>query len=149
MQVSSGKCGLLAALTMTIAVSGCAETTRVPKLPPLHPASGSVKYRGQPAAAFRVTFHPLFDIGPTKFHPYAITDQAGNFQVTSQQPGDGLPEGEYAVNFEWPDHFIQNTDPDPVPEVDKLRGAYHKAEQSPFKVHVKPGENPLPVFELR
>lgn len=142
--------GLLLAVAMTaVAVVGCGETTRVPPLPPLHPVSGSVKYRGQPAAAFRVTFHPQFDIGPTKYHPSAITDDAGNFAVTSLKPNDGAPAGEYAVTFEWPDHFIQNTDPDPVPEVDKLRGVYNKPEQSRFKVQLNAGENALPPFELQ
>lgn len=129
-------------------LQGCGQASRVPPLPPLHPVSGSVKYRGQPAAAFRVTFHPLTDIGPTKYHPSAVTDGAGNFQVTALKPNDGAPQGEYAVTFEWPDHFNQPADPDPVPEIDKLRGVYNRPEQSRFKIRVNVGENALPPFEL-
>ena len=139
---------LLTLVCLAIVAHGCAETSLVPPLPPLQPVSGSVKYRGQPAAAFRITFHPLTDIGPTKYNPSAITDAKGSFRLTSLKPSDGAPQGEYAVTFEWPDHFNKETDPDPVPEVDRLRGVYNKPEQSRYKIQVHVGENSLPPFEL-
>ena len=130
-------------------IVGCGEQSRGFDLPAMHPAQGSVTYRGQPASGFRVTLHPLGDIGALKFAPSAITAADGSFRVRSYAPDDGAPAGEYAVTFEWPDHIIQPEDFDPVPEVDQLRGAYSNPQTSPYKVTIREGENTLPLFELR
>jgi hypothetical protein len=134
-------------LAAAMASIGC-QQSRALDLPPLHPVQGVVKYRGQPASGFRVTFHPLSDIGALKFAPSAVTAADGSFKLRSYQPDDGAPAGEYAVTFEWPDHFIREDDPDPVPEVDQLRGAYSNPQASAHKVTVVEGSNQVPVIEL-
>jgi hypothetical protein len=96
-----------------------------------------------------VTFHPLGDIGALKFAPSAITAADGVYRLRSYQPDDGAPLGEYAVTFEWPDHIIHADDIDPVPEVDQLRGAYSRPENSQFKVTVHAGDNVVPPFVLQ
>jgi hypothetical protein len=132
---------------LLLAAVGCSQSREL-DLPPRHPVAGVVKFRGQPASGFRVTFHPLTDIGTLKFAPSAITGPDGSFRLRSYQPDDGAPLGQYAVTFEWPDHLIREDDPDPVPEVDQLRGAYSNPQASAFKITVVEGNNQVPAFEL-
>ncbi|WP_425616166.1 hypothetical protein NA78x_006105 [Anatilimnocola sp. NA78] len=117
-------------------------------MPPLHPVKGTVTFRGQPAVGFRVIFNPLTDIGKVKYSPAALTDATGTFEITSLKPGDGAPVGDYAITIQWPDHINEPTNPDPVPEVDKLRGAYNNPQRSKFRVSVLPGPNTLLPFAL-
>ena len=141
--------GRLTALLMWLVfMSGCGEGDGL-GLPPLHPVQGKVVYRGQPAKGFRVTFHPLQDIGELKFAPSAITESDGTFRLRSYQPEDGAPLGEYAVTLEWPDHLIEADDPDPKPVTDRLRGAYGDPQRSQIKVSVTAGPNELKPFVLR
>jgi hypothetical protein len=138
---------LSGALLATLALCGCIESLE-PQIPARHPVQGKVVYRGQPASGFRVTFHPLQDIGELKFAPAAITEKDGSFRVRSYEPDDGAPQGEYAVTLEWPDHLIQADDPDPKPEVDRLRGAYSDPQRTKIKVTVSAGPNELAPFVL-
>jgi len=118
------------------------------RLPPLHPVTGTVKFRGLPAKKFRVIFNPVSDIGRLQFSPSAITDDSGNFKLKSAKPDDGAPAGDYQVTFLWPDHFNTGDEIELKPEVDKLRGAYNNPQQSRFRITVQPGVNTLPPFEL-
>jgi len=133
--------------TLLLAIGGCSES-REPSLPPRHPVQGKVMYRGKPASGFRVTFHPLNDIGNLKFAPSAITAPDGTFRLRSYDPDDGAPLGDYAVTFDWPDHLTSSDDPDPVPEVDRLRGAYSDPQRSKLKVTILAGNNELQPFVL-
>jgi hypothetical protein len=149
--VARGRCQrspLIAALLWSLALGGCSESLE-PQLPLRHPVQGKVIYRGQPASGFRVTFHPLQDIGQLKFAPSAITEKDGSFRLRSYEPDDGAPLGDYVVTLEWPDHLIQADDPDPKPEVDRLRGAYSDPRRSQIKVTVTAGQNELQSFVLR
>jgi hypothetical protein len=133
---------------VTLLMGGC-EKSHGPALPPLHPVKGKVMYRGQPAKGFRVTFHPLQEIGPVKFAPSAITESDGTFRLRSYHPDDGAPLGEYAVTLEWPDHLINADDPDPKPVTDRLRGAYADPQRSQIRVSVVAGANELQPIVLR
>lgn len=138
---------LFVCLLVALLLAGC--DNRQVKLPPLSPVKGNVNYRGKPAIGFRVVFHPQTDIGKLQFSPSAITGSSGEFELRSLHPSDGAPLGDYAVTFEWPDHLNKDTDTDPVPEIDKLRGAYANPANSKFRVTVKAGPNDLPPFELK
>ncbi|HVX60084.1 MAG TPA: hypothetical protein VHC19_05780 [Pirellulales bacterium] len=114
------------------------------------PVQGQVFYQGQPAAGFRVTFHPLFEQGEVKFTPFAVTDEQGAFRLQSYSAEDGAPVGEYAVTFEWlerPKVRDQIDDPD-LPNVDRLKGKYNRPDQSTWKVQIQAGPNELEPFRL-
>jgi hypothetical protein len=117
--------------------------------PTPQPVQGKVTYRGRPAGGFRVTFHPLDDLGRVKFAPASVTDADGAFRLRSYDPDDGAPAGKYAVTFSWPRHVNALDEPDPAPEVDQLQGKYDDPENSPFIVTVQQGENILPAFDLK
>ncbi len=134
-------------LAFGLLMCGCSQGHQL-NMPPLHPVNGTVALRGRPTAGIRVIFNPVTDIG-IKYSPVAITDITGAYQITSLQPGDGAPVGEYAVTFEWPDHINDPSNGDPTPEIDRFRGAYVSVEKSQFKVIVQAGENTVPQFDLR
>jgi hypothetical protein len=140
--------GLLAGLGVIASWLGCSSSDE-PTLPARHPVQGKVMYRGQPAKGFRVTYHPLSDIGPLQFAPSAITADDGSYRLQSYQPDDGAPLGDYAVTIEWPNHLIAADDPDPKPVVDQLRGAYSSPQRSKFKVSVVAGPNDVAPFVLQ
>ncbi|WP_254513479.1 hypothetical protein [Anatilimnocola floriformis] len=139
--------GLLIAVAL---VAGCSQKhpTQL-DLPKLHPVSGTVTYQGRPATGFRVIFNPVTKIGKYDILPQTVTDDAGGYKLTTEKPDDGAPEGEYVVTFLWPDQINKPENPDPVPEVDKFRGAYANKATSTFKATVKAGDNVIPVFDLR
>lgn len=72
---------------------------------------GRVTFDGQaPPKSGRLYFGSPLD-APTKARPaYAAFDDAGNFEVTSLKPGDGLLPGKYLVTVE-----CVKSDPPPVP----------------------------------
>jgi len=117
-------------------------------LPELHPVSGRVTYQGRSAAGFRVIFHPQSNTGKLTFTPQAITDETGNYKLEVTKTSPGAPAGNFVVTFEWPDHINKFDDPDPVPEQDRLRGAYANPATSTFKYTVQKGENLVPDFAI-
>lgn len=136
----------LAAATVLLA-AGCGAKSVSPG-PPAFPVHGKVIYKGKSAAGFRVVLHPLTQQSGPSFAPSAITDEKGEFRLGSYQDGDGAPEGEYAVTFEWP-QAVPGPDPGDAPQqVDRLGGKWNHPEASRFKVKVAPGENELKPFEL-
>lgn len=145
---ASGSAQPLALTLLVLLSGGCGQTDGL-ALPARHPVEGKVVYRGKAAQGFRVTFHPLGDIGEVKFAPSAITAEDGTFRLRSYEPDDGAPAGDYAVTLEWPDHLNKAEDLDPKPEVDRLRGAYSDPQRSKFKVTVAEGENQLQQFVVQ
>src|SRR5437016_104648 len=71
------------------------------KGPRLHPLQGQVLYQDRPLDRALVAFHPLGAFPPGLPKPIAYTDGEGRFKMTTNQPGDGVPAGEYAVTVEW------------------------------------------------
>ena len=53
------------------------------------PVSGTVLYKGKPAAGVTVKFHPKFDMGSVKFTPYGVTNKDGRFALNTAAPNDG------------------------------------------------------------
>ena len=74
-------------------LSGCREGASGASRKPVFEASGTVKLFGAPLPEATVTFAPL-DGQPTAF---GTTDDAGTFQLTTYDFGDGGAAGKYKV----------------------------------------------------
>ncbi len=76
----------------------------------------------------------------------AFTDDEGKFEISTYETGDGVPEGEYVLTFEWGKmNLISNQYGGP----DKLKGRYMDAEKSENKFTVVTGEpTEIPRIEL-
>lgn len=87
------------------------------------PVSGRIQtVDGEPASYVRVTLHSSKLVAEgDPFRPSAMTDDDGNFQLTTYETDDGAPLGSYAVTFRWAEP--QKTLFDPIPK-DRLRNRF-------------------------
>jgi predicted small lipoprotein YifL len=121
------------------------------KFPKVYPVKGKILVNGQPAKECQISFHRTSGGDPAvKVTPNGLTDQNGEFQLTSYYANDGAPEGEYVVTIEWRERSgLTKSDFDGP---DQLGGAYANAEKNKglkgFVAQV--GRHPLelPPFEL-
>lgn len=126
---------------LTIA-AGCNSSLGVPSAVPVR---GTVKFKGAPASGIRVTFHPQRGDGQERFLPIGETGADGGFSLSTGEPNNGAPPGEYLVTFMKPElsptEIVET-------EIDAFQGKYSDPTTSPFRVTVVRGENVLPPFEL-
>lgn len=110
------------------------------------PVKGKVLVDGQPAAMLTIDCVPV--AGIDKANPTttsAMTDKDGVFSLSTYKTGDGVPEGEYVLLFEW---GTLNTFKHSY-EGDKLNGRYKDPQQSVAKFTVKKGQQPLELGEIK
>jgi len=121
------------------------------KFPKTYAVKGKVLVDGQPAKDCQVSLHRAS--GPqlsTPATPSGVTDDNGEFQLTSYVANDGAPEGEYVVKIEWRERSgIAKSDFDGT---DRLGGDYANTEKNKatkgFTVQVGKQSITLPPFEL-
>jgi hypothetical protein len=77
------------------------------KRPAVHQVSGTVLLDGAPIAGANVNFVPS---GGTTA-AYALTDEKGNFRLSTFAQADGAPSGKYRVTVQ---KTVQETAPDPM-----------------------------------
>jgi hypothetical protein len=73
---------------------------------------------------------------------WALVQSDGSYVMTTYEPGDGAPEGEYAWSVRWPMNPMTN-----MP--DRLNEAYADPENPYMTVTIKRGKNELPKVELK
>lgn len=138
-------CVFFAALAL-----GC-EKQLGPERVPTIPVHGQVLVDGQPAKDVRVTFHAISQKpGEESVYtaaPNAMTDEQGQFQISTYVQGDGVAEGTYKITFAHL-HFdaFRNLHTGP----DKLGGRYANPEKSTFEAVVTPDSDILELepFQL-
>lgn len=125
---------LLVAVAICGAVFGCGAEQRGGPRIETTPITGKVLVDGQPAGLLLVKCIPTGEAKvPTNVSGF--TDPEGNFSIGTYEAGDGAPEGEYTLVFEWGQYGLSGRYGPP----DKLKGAYLKPEQSQWSVIVAPG----------
>lgn len=131
-------------LTLAVVI-GCIRT-EYPNA--TYPVSGRVQTTdGEPASYVRVTLHSskLISEGDP-FRPSAMTDDDGNFRLTTYEIDDGAPQGNYAVTFRWAKP--QKTVFDPIPK-DKLRNRFALPTEKSLKCTIIEAESQnLGTFEI-
>lgn len=129
---------VIAAIVFVIA--GCAKKeTRVP----VYPVSGKVLVGGKTVAGVMVVLHAVDGSQPAPAKPNAKTAADGTFRLSSYDPQDGAPAGDYAVTLFW---FKNNPDDDG--STDRFKGRYGNPAQPVKKVTISSGPNELPVIEV-
>jgi hypothetical protein len=113
----------------------------------LHPVSGRVTYKGQPASGATVFFHRR-GADPLNEHMImAIVQDDGSFSLVSGHQGEGAPPGDYDVLIEWkqgPNRRKGRLRTMP----DKLKGRYAEPSRPLLHATLKAEANHLPPFEL-
>ncbi|MEZ6098236.1 MAG: hypothetical protein R3E01_04625 [Pirellulaceae bacterium] len=117
-----------------------------------YPVSGSVTYRGQPAAGARMIFHPIGGSSELQCQrPVATVQEDGSFAVTTFFKSDGAPVGEYTVTIIWV-HNRQLADGEDLrggrASRNLLPNKYSSPETSDLRATVRKGTNVLTTFEL-
>src|SRR5262245_56681090 len=85
--------GLAFRVVVALAVAGLASCDSR-KFPKVYPVKGKVLVNGQPANDCQVYLNRTFDDDhPFRVTPQGLTDQKGEFQITSYHDHDGAPEG--------------------------------------------------------
>jgi hypothetical protein len=121
------------------------------KTPKVYPVKGKILVNGQPVKDCQVAFHRTSGGDPaSQAMATGLTDENGEFQLTSYYANDGAAEGEYVVTIEWRERSgLTKSDFDGP---DQLGGAYAKAEKNKglkgFVVQVGRQPLELPPFEL-
>jgi len=121
------------------AVVGCGEGISAPRTVP---TSGTVLFKGKPAAGVKVTLHPKFNM---MFTPNGMTGHDGRFVLSTAAPMDGAPPGEYSVTFELLKAGADNRGLDT--EFDVWKGKYANPDTAP-KVTVDSSDTTLEPFLL-
>jgi hypothetical protein len=101
------------------------------------PVVGKVLVDGEAVENLAVYCESMTEIdkeNPTKSQSFTLKD--GSFKIGTYLSTDGVPEGEYALTFQWGEMngFTR------VYEGDKLNGRYSNPKTSAVKFTVEPGE---------
>lgn len=131
---------LLLTVATTAACVGCggeawqAET---------QPAEGVITVNGEPPVGAVVELHPTGEAADERnSRPWAVVRDDGSYTLTTYEPGDGAPVGEYAVIVKWPPDVSKPS------LANRLRGAYSDPKRSQWQVEISEGENQLPPLEI-
>ena len=133
----------LAALAALCSVAGCSHSQG----PKCFPVRGQVFYKGKPLADAVVVLHPRSGNVEGNHKPVARTTATGSFSVTTSQPGDGAPPGEYGITIEL--RAPQTIGEEVVRNGPNLLPAkYALPASSGLMCVVEQGENEIPAINL-
>jgi hypothetical protein len=116
----------------------------------VYPVTGKVTVGGQAAAGAEVSFFGATPElkGPGTVLPAGTTDEYGEFQLRSYEPGDGAPAGKFNVTIFWPEPIPEGADEGMFQPKDRLMGRYLDAESPGLSAEVPVGGGELPALEL-
>ena len=134
-------CWFLAFAIGPILVAGCSNETRVP----VFPVSGKVIFQGKPPVGAQVVLHPVNSSDNTGVAPSGTVKGDGSFAITSYDPDDGAPQGQYVATIEW--YKITPEAGGAGPNV--IPRNYANAKTSPIKVSVNSGSTDIRSITIK
>lgn len=135
---------MCAAVCAALAAAGCGSKKRPGELP-VYPVKGRVTFKGEPMPFAVVTFYPAGEPFAQALKARATADKDGNYQLTTYELNDGVPEGEYAVIL-----YVPLKPPEPyeleAPNTpDRLNRAYIDPAKSKLKYTVRSEPNTIDI----
>jgi hypothetical protein len=116
--------------------------------------TGRVLYKGEPADGAQVIFHPKTEAGVNTRIPTGQVKEDGTFTLSTLEPGDGAPPGDYYVFVIWTEDRatpvklnLKKRRVKSVPE-DFFKGKYADHKNPKFFAMVVAGRNDLPPFQI-
>ncbi len=97
---------------------GCSDGV---KREPVFPVSGKLTFKGKPMSGAHIDFLPLNNPKP-EVVAGGIATEDGSYQLSSYDPNDGSPAGEFIVTIVWPKQGPAIDEFGTLP--DQLKGAY-------------------------
>jgi hypothetical protein len=133
---------------LALLAGGCG---RSPERVPLHPVAGIVTVKGAPADGAKVILFPVDESMNAAGMPIptGVAGPDGRFKLTSYEPDDGAPAGEYRVGVIWNEIVTPSDDPAQVVTRDRLKGRYADPKTSGLKATVEAGATELPPLSLQ
>jgi hypothetical protein len=129
---------ILAALLTGLSCSSPKDESRKP----VHPVRGKVTVGDKPADGAFILFVPVLEKqGDPTPRPRATAGPDGTFTISTYEPNDGAPAGDYYVSIIWPNNGREDED--------KLNGRYRDPKTSQLNALVREGPNDLKPFRLR
>ena len=113
----------------------------------VYPVTGRLQFEGEPAAGATIVLHPQ---DPSlSARPRATVEPDGSIVVTTYEPGDGAPAGEYKATLEWRRLVDgQETGDDSLPPPNVLPAAYASPRTTPVTLIIEEGENEFPSIKF-
>ncbi len=125
---------------LALACASCSKDKR-------YPVSGTVTYKGSPAAGATVIFQRPGGAAMSDHLMMGIVREDGSFELVSGLPGKGVPPGAYDVLIEWRRVSGQRKGPrDRGPDI--LKGRYADPKHPLLHATVEAKVTNLPPFEL-
>ena len=125
-QVPSRAIFTLLACTAACGLVGCSRRSGLPETAPVH---GQVIYKDRAVAGAHVSLigehAPRFAVG--------TTDEAGKFELTTFEPGDGAVLGAHTVTVSKPAVEIETTSVDPTLDRDAYLAVLERAAERAIK----------------
>lgn len=135
----------LLAAAAALACLGCGKGNGI------YPVSGTVIYKGAPAAGAYVKFFREGADPAREQTIMGVVQADGSFSLDCGSLGKGAPSGDYTVVIEW--KYDPSLPPARSPteagaRPDRLKGRYADARRPLLHAVVRAGANVLPPFEL-
>lgn len=135
---------LLWVLASCVVFSGCGSAKRKVGDLPVYSVRGSVTFNGEPLEAAIVTLRPI-DENKKQPASQGVTDELGEFVLSTYNVGDGAPDGKYTVTISCEDRNGKKVGGE-FPE--RLPVRYQSPATSGLKATVEEGDNELETFQL-
>ena len=127
--------------TVGLTLAGCGATG-----PGMAQVTGKVTYGGKPVPKGLVSFVPA---APGGRNATGQIDEAGNYRLQTENPGDGALTGDYNVSIAARDDVVLDFIPKkPVPPKYLVPAKYENPATSDLKATVKSGSNTVD-FDLK
>jgi hypothetical protein len=121
------------------AATGCGSKKSV------YPVQGKiVDAEGKPVSGATVIFCPAENVYDNANKPAGLSDQHGNFTLTTYAQNDGAPAGEYVVAVEWRTGPKNPDKPRQAPP-DRLGGKFSDPKKSPLRATIIKGKKDVEI----
>ena len=113
---------------------------------PLARVSGRVEVDQLPVAGVQVRYIPCSEIAETRERFlnrfFVHTQEDGTFSLSTYVDGDGIPYGEYVLEFTWMEQCFSG-------EKDRLRGAYSDPQKTFLRITVDRNNGDMNLGTIR
>ena len=114
----------------------------------VHPVKGRAVFEGQPMSGANVILYPSADSKvPTELRPRGSVTADGSFVLSTFDPNDGAPSGDFVVTVVWSKPVVINGETQFGPNL--APATYSKPDSSPLRIKIAPGTKELEPLELR
>ena len=141
MGIASRHAALALGVGAALLLCGCSDGSR---RDPIFPVSGRLTFKGKPMSGAHIDFLPLNNPKP-ELVAGGIAGDDGAYRLSSYDPDDGSPAGEFIVTIVWPKAGPPLDEAGTLP--DQLKGVY-ATRTSRLRAHVKQETNVI-EFHLK